>query len=55
MTTVDDMLKAFNVCTNQHVKENLPEDEMKFQELLKSIQKVIWTFNQPACPNLCST
>ncbi len=42
MTTVDDMLKAFNVCTNQNVKENLPEEQMKFQELLKSIQKVIW-------------
>ncbi len=27
MTTVDDMLQAFNVCTNQNVKENLPQEQ----------------------------
>jgi hypothetical protein len=48
-------LQAFNVCTNQNVKENLSQEQMKFQELLKSIQKVIMHINQPACPSLCST
>jgi hypothetical protein len=31
MTTMDDMLQDFNVCTNQNVKENLPQEQMKFQ------------------------
>lgn len=52
MTTVDDMLQAFNVCTNQNV---MSQEQMKFEELLKSIQKVIMHMNQPACPSLCST
>ncbi len=54
-TTMDDMLQDFNACTNQNVKENLPQEQMKFQELLKKHSKGNMHINQPACPSLCST
>jgi len=55
MTTVDDMLRVFNACTNQNVKENLSEEEMKISGASQKRSKGNMDINQPACTNLCST